>query len=383
MTSPALDALRSQIDALDDDLLALFTRRMDLADQIAAVKKDASLPIADPGRERGKLHDLATASPAPLRDGVRALWELLFELSRERQARASSPSTPLADAIRTALASTPELFPAEASVACQGLEGAYSQIAAERLFRHPNILYFNSFASVFSAVEKGLCRYGVLPLENSTAGSVNGVYDLMTRHSFSVVRAVRLDIDHALLAPAGATLAGIREIRSHEQAFAQCADFLQTLPDVKLVPDSNTAAAARSVAAAGDPSVAAIASPACARLYGLERLRDSVQGRVHNRTRFVCISRALEIYPGADRVSLMAVLPHKPGSLYRLLARFNALDINLVKLESRPLPGRDFEFMFYFDLEVPARDPRFLQLAESLPAACESFAFLGAYSELA
>jgi len=381
--APSLDALRADIDAIDSDLLALFARRMEAADGIAAAKKSLALPIADPGRERSKLHELATAAPESLRDGVRALWELLFELSRERQTRASDPSSPLADSIRNALASTPELFPAEASVACQGLEGAYSQIAADRLFRHPNILYFNSFAAVFSAVEKGLCRYGVVPLENSTAGSVNGVYDLMTRHRFSVVRAVRLDVDHALLAPRGATLAGIREIRSHEQAFAQCADFLQTLPDAKLVPDSNTAAAARAVAAAGDPSIAAIASPACARLYGLERLRDSVQARGNNRTRFVCISRELEIYPGADRVSLMAVLPHKPGSLYRLLARFNALDINLVKLESRPLPGRDFEFMFYFDLDVPARDPRFLQLADSLPAACESFAFLGAYSELA
>lgn len=379
----SLASLRSQIDSLDADLLSLFSRRMSLADDIAAVKKADALPIPDPAREREKLHDIASAAPADLRDDARALWELLFELSRARQARALSGPSPLSGAIRRALDTTPDLFPADPSVACQGLEGAYSQIAAERLFRHPNILYFNSFAAVFSAVEKGLCRYGVVPLENSTAGSVNGVYGLMSAHRFSIVRSVRLKIDHSLLAPPGATLSTIREIRSHEQAFAQCADFLQTaFPDARLVPVPNTASAARDVAAAADPTLAAIASPACARLYGLERLRDSVQGRTNNRTRFVCISRDLEIHPGADRASLMAVLPHKPGALYRLLARFSALDVNLVKLESRPIPDRDFEFTFYFDLEIPARDPRFLQLVDTLPSSCDSFTFLGAYSEL-
>lgn len=383
MTS--LDTLRARIDTIDADLFAAFSRRMEAADAIADAKHAAGLPVADPGRERSKLNTLSTTAPAALRDDAVVLWELLFELSRARQYRrlASSPS-PLAASISDALSRTPALFPSDAPVACQGVEGAYSQIAAERLFRHPNILYFRSFDAVFSAVGKGLCRYGVVPLENSTAGSVNGVHDLMAAHRFSIVRSVRLKVDQHLFGVPGATLGGIREIRSHEQAFAQCADFLQSaLPDARLVPDVNTAAAARAVAAAGDPSVAAIASASCGRLYGLDCLRPSIQSRGNNRTRFACISRDLEIYPGADRASLMAVLPHKPGALYRLLSRFNALDVNLVKLESRPIPDRDFEFMFYFDLEIPAQDPRFLALLDSLPSVCDSFAFFGAYSEIA
>lgn len=380
----SIDDLRASLDAIDSDLLDAFSRRMALADEIADVKRAARIPVADPERERSKLHALAAAAPDALRDDAVVLWELLFELSRARQNRRLAPSpSPLAASISDALARTPALFPADAPVACQGVEGAYSQIAAERLFRHPNILYFRSFDAVFAAVEKGLCRYGVVPLENSTAGSVNGVHDLMARHRFSIVRSVRLKVDQHLFGVPGATLAGLREIRSHEQAFAQCSDFLQTLPDARLVPDVNTAAAARAVAAAGDPAVAAIASAPCGRLYNLECLRPSIQSRGNNRTRFACISRDLEIYPGADRASLMAVLPHKPGALYRLLSRFNALDVNLVKLESRPIPDRDFEFMFYFDLEIPAQDPRFLTLLDSLPSVCDSFTFFGAYSELA
>ncbi|MBR6021153.1 MAG: chorismate mutase, partial [Kiritimatiellae bacterium] len=241
----SIDDLRASLDAIDSDLLDAFSRRMALADEIADVKRAARIPVADPERERSKLHALAAAAPDALRDDAVVLWELLFELSRARQNRRLAPSpSPLAASISDALARTPALFPADAPVACQGVEGAYSQIAAERLFRHPNILYFRSFDAVFAAVEKGLCRYGVVPLENSTAGSVNGVHDLMARHRFSIVRSVRLKVDQHLFGVPGATLAGLREIRSHEQAFAQCSDFLQTLPDARLVPDVNTAAAA-------------------------------------------------------------------------------------------------------------------------------------------
>lgn len=380
-----IESLRASLDAIDASLLDAFSRRMALADDIADAKRAAAIPVLDPERERAKLHAVAAAAPEALRDDSVVLWELLFELSRARQHRRLAPSpSPLAASIADALARTPALFPADAPVACQGVEGAYSQIAAERLFRHPNILYFRTFEAVFAAVEKGLCRYGVVPLENSTAGSVNGIHDLMAAHRFSIVRSVRLKVDQHLFGVPGATLDGIREIRSHEQAFAQCADVLQTLlPAARLVPEANTAAAARAVAEAGDPAVAAIASAPCGRLYGLECLRPSIQSRGNNRTRFACVSRNLEIYPGADRASLMAVLPHKPGSLYRLLSRFNALDVNLVKLESRPIPDRDFEFMFYFDLEIPANDPRFPVLLDSLPSVCDSFAFFGAYSEIA
>ena len=213
----------------------------------------------------------------------------------------------------------------------------------------------------------------MLPLENSTAGSVNAVYDLMTQHNFRIVRSVRIKVDHNLLANPGAKLENIREIYSHEQAISQCAHFLQGFPNVKVIRCENTAVAARMVAES---------SRACRELYGLDCLAASVQDQGNNFTRFICIAKNLEIYPGADRTSLMMVLPHHPGSLYKVLSRFNALGVNMNKLESRPMPDRNFEFMFYFDLETSVYAPQFTQLMGELPELCEEFTYLGSYSEV-
>ncbi len=243
-------------------------------------------------------------------------------------------------------------------------------------------MYFSNFDAVFRAIEQGLCRYGVVPVENSTAGSVNSVYDLMMDHHFSIIRSMRLKVDHNLLANNGTKISDIREIYSHEQALSQCSGFLHSLDNVKIIPVENTAVAARIVAESGRNDIAAVASRSCVRYYGLECLKDSIQDKENNYTRFIAISKDLEIYPGADRTSLMAVLPHEAGSLYRLLSRFYALDINLNKLESRPLPGREFEFMFYFDLETPVYSPQLLELLGDLPNAVDSFTYLGSYSEV-
>lgn len=222
----------------------------------------------------------------------------------------------------------------------------------------------------------------MLPLENSTAGSVNAVYDLMTQHNFRIVRSVRIKVDHNLLANPGAKLENIREIYSHEQAISQCAHFLQGLLNVKVIRCENTAVAARMVAESGRDDVAALSSRACRELYGLDCLAASVQDQGNNFTRFICIAKNLEIYPGADRTSLMMVLPHHPGSLYKVLSRFNALGVNMNKLESRPMPDRNFEFMFYFDLETSVYAPQFTQLMGELPELCEEFTYLGSYSEV-
>ena len=377
-----LNDYRREIDGIDAQLLELFARRMDVAAAIAEYKKENALPVLDPSRERQKLLDVAEMAPEALRDYAVSLYSLLFELSRGYRNRILGVRTELTQQIADAIAETPQLFPESAAVACQGVEGAYSQLACDRLFRLANIFYFSSFEAVFSAIEKGLCRYGVIPLENSTAGSVNAVYDLMMRHDFRIVRSVRLKVDHNLLAAPGAALGDIREIYSHEQAIAQCSGFLQSLPGVTVVRCENTAAAAKRVAESGRTDVAALSSRSCAELYGLQCLAADVQDQGNNFTRFICIAKNLEIYPGADRTSLMMVLPHRPGSLYKVLSRFYALGINLNKLESRPLPERNFEFMFYFDLDAPVYSPGFRQLMGELPGLCEEFHYLGSYSEV-
>lgn len=377
-----LSHYREQIDQIDDELIQLFSRRMEAAAQIAACKREMGKSVLDAKREREKLADIMEKTPENFREYAVSLYSLIFELSRSYQHRILDRGTQLTEQIMDAIEHTQPLFPQNAIVACQGVEGAYSQLACEKLFRLPNIFYFSSFDSVFSAIEKGLCRYGIIPLENSTAGSVNKVYDLMMRHNFRIVRSVRLKVDHNLLVKPGTKLSDIKEIYSHEQAISQCAGFLQTLSGVKVIPCENTAIAAKMVSESEGNGAAALSSRSCMKLYGLECLKESIQDRGNNYTRFICISKDLEIYPGANRTSLMMVLPHTPGSLYKVLSRFYALGINMNKLESRPIPERDFEFMFYFDLDTSVYSPQFIQLMGELQNICEEFSYLGSYSEV-
>ena len=377
-----LHELRGQIDKIDDQLVALFNQRMEIAAAIGDYKKQNNMPVFVPAREREKLKDVAEKAGPDMANYTRVLYSMLFELSRSYQSKRNNTLSPLYNQIHDAIENTPKLFPTTPMVACQGVEGAYAQIACEKIFQNPFIMYFKNFEGVFAAIEKGLCQYGILPIENSTAGSVKKVYDLMIHHKFSIVRTFRLKIDHHLLANPGAKLLDIKEIYSHEQAISQCSAFLASIPGVKVIPVENTALAAEMVATSGRTDVAAISSRSCMELYNLISLASSIQDEGNNRTRFICISKNLEIYPGSDKTSIMMILNHRPGALYRVLARLYALGINVTKLESRPLPDRDFEFMFYFDLETSIYSEEFVQLICELDELAEAFTYLGSYSEV-
>jgi len=377
-----LSQLREEIDQIDDQLVKLFAQRMDVSARIADYKKSQNLPIYHPAREREKLQDVANKAGSEMANYTRVLYSMLFELSRSYQGKRNNTITELYNRITQAIASTPQLFPQAAMVACQGVEGAYSQIACEKIFKSPFIMYFKNFDGVFTAIEKGLCQYGILPIENSTAGSVKKVYDLMIRHNFSIVRTFRLKVDHNLLVNPGTKLEDIKEIYSHEQALNQCGEFLSTLKGVNVVAVENTAVAAEMVSKSGRTDIAALSSRSCAELYGLKNLASSVQDQGNNYTRFICISKKLEVYPGADKTSIMMILNHRPGALYKVLARLYVLGINVTKLESRPLPDRDFEFMFYFDLDTSIYSEEFVQLMCELDDLCEEFKYLGSYSEV-
>ena len=376
-----LSDYRAQIDRIDAELLRLFAERMQTAAGIASYKKAHGLPVLDAGREREKLAQIVKTAPEELQEEAVSLYRLLFSLSRSYQHDLLDEKTALPALLKTALENTPQLFPPTAAVACQGVEGAYSQQACDRLFQHPSVFFCATFDKVFSAIEQGLCQYGVLPLENSTAGSVNAVYDLMQKHNFSIVRSVRLRVDHSLLTLPGVKLSDIHEIVSHGQALEQCSEFLKQLPNVTVTRCENTAAAARMVAESGRRDLAAIASPACAEIYGLQPLQERVQNEHGNYTRFICIAAKPEVYPGADRTSLLVTLSNEPGSLYQVLARIYGRGINLTKLESRPIPGSDDTFRFYFDLEASVYSPELPKLLGELESVCEHVCYLGSYSE--
>jgi len=378
-----LNEMRIKIDEIDSEITRLFQERMDVVSGVAEYKRQNNMPVLDAKREREKLDAIAGAARPEMEIHIRNLYNMIFELSRNYQSELNRTRTELHDQVEHAIENTQRLFPTSAMVACQGVEGAYSQIACQRLFKNPKIMYFNSFESVFSAIESGFCQYGILPIENSSAGSVKKVYDLMLNHDFRIVRSVRIKIDHNLLAMPGVKKEDIKEIFSHEQALDQCASYLEKLgPGVKITRCANTAMAAEAVAKSGRRDAAALASNSCAMLYGLKCLEADVQDRANNYTRFICISRNLEIYPGADRTSVMMTLPHQPGSLCKALMRFYSLGINIIKLESRPIPAHDFQFMFYFDLETSVYSGEFSRMIDELEIISEEFKYLGSYSEV-
>ncbi len=374
--------LRDQIDKIDEQLVELFKQRMGVSAHVTEYKREHNMPVLDATRERELLARISALAGEDMEEYARVLYATILDLSRSYQHKNLCSESSTSREVSAALENTSKLFPSKALVACQGVEGAYSQIAAEKLFRAANIVYFNNFEGVFSAIEKGMCKYGVLPLENSTAGSVNNIYDLMIGHNFKIVRSVRLKIDHNLLAKPGTALSDIKEIFSHEQAIHQSEKFLKNLPGVKVTVCANTAMAAKMVSESDRTDVAALSSRYCAEQYGLEIVKSAVQDNANNYTRFICISKDTEIYPGADRTSVMMVISHKPGSLYRVLSRFFAIGINLTKLESRPIPNRDFEFMFYFDIDASVYSPQLPMLFAELETSCEEFRYLGTYSEI-
>ena len=245
-----LKKAREKIDRIDEQIADLFAERMDEVEEVIAVKKKNGIPVCSPSREREVLNKVSDRVPEKYEAYSRVLFSTMFELSRSYQSILSA-SSPLEDTLREAVKNTKAHFPERATVACQGVDGAYSSLAAEKLFKLPNVMYFRQWDGVFSAVEKGLCKYGVLPIENSSFGSVNGVYDLMLHHNFYIVRTVKLHVSHVLLAKEGVKLEDVKEIYSHEQALGQCSEFLKAHPDIKINVCENTAVAAKRVAESG------------------------------------------------------------------------------------------------------------------------------------
>lgn len=372
--------LRESIDTIDCKIQELFEERINVVSQIAKEKLKDGEPIYQPSRERELLYRVSERASDGLDTYTKVLYSTIMQISRAYQHDLSlGDNTAFLERFDDAAKNAEPIFDTRAVVACQGTEGAYSQIAADKLFKTPSIMYFSTFEKVCAAVESGLCEYGVLPIENSTAGSVNQVYDLMADHDFYIVNSTRVRIRHSLLAKPGAKLTDIKYVYSHPQALSQCTNFIG---EHALVPKEalNTAESAKTVAQSDDMSVAAIASAECAELYGLCELASSVQNKDYNETRFICISKKMKFFEGAGRTSIRMHLKNKPGALYEVLSRFWARDINLVKLESRPIPGSDFEFMFYFDIEEPLHSPALRELLRELSAEGD-FWYFGTYLE--
>ena len=379
-----LEECRKEIDIIDKEIVALFVKRMNVAKNVAEYKKATGKAVYDSERERQLLEKVEECAGEEFGDYTRRLYSSILELSRNYQSKSLMPQSKLSAAVIKSVNETLALFPEKAIVACQGVEGAHSSAACQKLFEKPSITYCHSFESVFQAVESGLCAYGVVPLENSSAGSVTQIYNLMSEYKFSIVRSTKMQIQHNLLAKKGRKLSDIKEIFSHPQAISQSSEFLSSLGnDVKVTECANTAIAAKMVSQSERDDVAAISSELCASQYGLEILKPYVQNTKNNYTRFICFAKNLQIFPGADRTSLLIKTPHRAGALYSVIANFYALGINIIKLESRPIPESDFEFMFYFDIDVSVYSEKLPTIISLLEYSLgeENVKYLGSYRE--
>ena len=357
----ALEHARAEIDEVDAQLAALFERRMAAVLQVAEYKRAHGLPIFDAAREAAVLEKAAARIHAPaLRPYYKDHVQNMMDVAKQYEA----------------------LILGQNRAAYQGVEGAFAHIALRALFPHAEAVSCPTWDEVFAAVERGDAAHGVVPFENSHAGDVSAVLDLCYNHpDLWVVDVYDLPISQNLLVLPGTQLTEIRSVYSHQQAIAQSETFLKQfhLPATAML---NTAMAAKMVAEKGDRHAAAISSHPCAALYGLTCLNDSIQDSDNNYTRFICITKDPVIYAGANRISLIIAFDNRPGALYEILSKLAALDINMTKLESCPVAGSDFEFVFFLELDASVQDPSVLAMLEEMERSCAEFQFLGNYAEV-
>ncbi|MBQ9008934.1 MAG: prephenate dehydratase [Clostridia bacterium] len=363
MQVPDIARSRESIDQIDAQIVRLFEERMRVSRDIALYKQANRMDILNPAREAQVL----SARIGMLKDhtfdqSITDLFETIMSLSRQEQLRF------LEEQIRAR------------SVAYMGIPGAFSESAVVGFFGdEPERRSYPTFRDVFRAVADQEVRYGVVPVENSSSGSINDVYDLLGEYACHIVGETLLPVEQNLLVLPGTRMEEITTVFSHEQGFAQCPDFLAQHPDWTCTPYFNTAIAAKHVSETGNPAYAAIASTLAARHYGLEVLAPGIQSSNINRTRFIIVSASRNSIGVPNKATLTFTLRHERGTLHHALSSFVALNFNLTHIESRPIKGRNWEYRFYVDLTGNITDDTLTILLKSLSTFCDDERLLGAY----
>ncbi len=372
-----LTEIRAEIDKIDNELIELFKRRMDCSKAVGLYKKENNIAVLNQAREN-EILDSVEKKGGEYGPHARLLFSNIMELSRALQHNIVGSGKKLRADIVNA---DSKMQASGVKVAYQGIKGANGHEATLRLFPDCEARNYKTFSDVFDAVSSGEVAYGVLPVENSTAGSVSSVYDLILKHRFYIVKALDLPIDYCLAGLKQSQFSDIEKIWSHPQSISQCANYISK-NNFEAAPFENTAVAAREVAREKRLNVAAICSYKAAEEYGLKILDDHLQDDKDNTTRFIVISKTLCISDNANKISLCFSLPHVTGSLYGLLCRFNSLGLNLTKIESRPRKGREFEYLFYLDFSGNLHSDNVIELISQLSEEMPEFSFLGNYCEV-
>lgn len=375
-----LEQYRQEIDRIDGELVQLFLERMAVTGKVGEYKQRAGIPVLDAGREKQVIAAKTALTDDPARKAdVAALYEEIMAISRRQQRKLvrEGAEEPGYAAYAAALAARREPVAAP-RVVYQGEPGCYSEEAAVGFFG-PEVSSRGLawFPDVFAALEGGEADYAVLPVENSSTGSIRQVYDLLAQYNYYVVGECQVKVEHCLMALPGAALEDIQAVYSHEQGLMQCERYLDAHWGWRRVPTLDTAGSAKQVAESGDRTAAAICSRRAAQIYGLHILAEGVNYNAMNHTRFVVVSPVLELRPGRNKISAVFRLPHQSGSLHEILTVFAVQGLNLLKIESRPIPGRGWEYLFFLDFTGDLAAPEMDGVLHGLGQLAAEFRILG------
>ena len=342
--------LRKEIDQIDSQVVELYEKRAKIVEDVARYKIETGKPVFDPEREKAMLKKLGEKTHSEFNcRGIQELYQQIISISRRRQYQLLSEH---GAAVPRGFTQVEALKKDGVTVVFQGVEGAYSYAAMNAFFgQNIDSFHVDTWKDAMEAIRAGRADYAVLPIENSTAGIVQDNYDLLTKYDHYIVGEQIIPCQHALVGLPGASLSHITDIYSHPQALMQCRDFLEEHKEWQIHEYGNTAAAAKKIAEEKDISQAAISSPFAAQFFGLSVLKENIYTNAGNSTRFIIVTKDKIYWKGAGKISVSYELPHATGSLYNSLSHFIYNGLNMTKIESRPVPGKNWEYRFFVDFE--------------------------------
>ena len=368
-----LTQLRGEINEIDDQILKLFQKRMEICYDVAEYKIENKMKVFHPEREQQIVERVRSSVPEDLANSAETMFTNIMDISKCKQFQRF-----FADA--TPLPYSPLDLTGKRTVAVPGTVGSYSHVAAGRFLPDSEPLFFESFGEVFAAVQSGNAEFGVVPITNSTAGTVTQTYELMRMYDFSICAATKVRANHVLCAKQETEPSEITKVYSHEQALMQCSNYLSE-HGYSTRPYENTALAAAFVKDSDKP-YAAICSDFSAKHWGLKIIDTNIANAESNFTRFILITKDMRLAEDANIISVALRLPHQTAALYRLLTKFSVAGLNLTKLESRPIANTDFDVLFYLDFEGSVLVPDVIKLIRELETELSYMKFLGNYKEI-
>lgn len=373
-----LEELRVRLDEIDDQIVNLYEQRMEICAHVGEYKIQTGKKVLDRQREKEKLENVAGKASNPFnKKGVTELYEQLMSMSRKLQYEQLVQAGALG---RLPFIQVDSLDADQARVVFPGTEGAYSEAAMKRYFgENCNSFYVRTFREAMEAIEDGAADFAVLPIENSTAGAVDEMYDLLVEFENYIVGETVIPIRHTLSGLPGASLKDVKTVYSKGVALMQATHFLDAHSSWQRINVANTAIAAKKVVEDQDPSQAAVCSTYAAKVHGLQVLVDNINDNEHNSTRFIVVTNQKIFLKHASKISICLEVSHESGSLYRVLSHFIYNDLNMTKIESRPIEGRDWEYRFFIDFEGNMADGAVKNAIRGLREECRNLRILGNY----